>query len=107
MIASLKMFYTTIGRKLLMALTGLFLCLFLVEHLFGNLELYKFDGGKAFNEYTELLTGNLIIRTIEYVLFAAVIIHVIDALFLTISNRKARPISYEVSRQSENTTWFS
>ena len=50
MIASLRMFYSSVGRKLLMALTGLFLCLFLLEHLYGNLQLYKMDGGKAFNE---------------------------------------------------------
>ena len=101
------MFYSSVGRKLLMALTGIFLCLFLLEHLYGNLLLYKFDAGKAFNEYTETLTGNIIIRTIEYVLFAAVIIHILDALMLTIRNRKARPVPYAMSRQSQNSTWFS
>jgi succinate dehydrogenase / fumarate reductase cytochrome b subunit len=70
MIASLKMFYSTVGRKLVMALTGLFLCTFLIEHLYGNLLLYKMDGGTAFNEYGEFLVGNIIIRTIEYGLFA-------------------------------------
>src|SRR5271170_7755236 len=99
MITAFKMFYTSVGRKLLMAMTGLFLCIFLVEHLFGNFELYKMDGGKAFNEYTELLTGNLIIRIIEYALFAGIIIHAIDGLALTLQNKKARPVGYEVSKQ--------
>jgi len=107
MVTALRMFYTSIGRKLLMALTGSFLCLYLVEHLYGNLLLFKYDGGKAFNEYTETLTGNMIIRTIEYVLFAAFIIHALTALFLTIRNNKARPIPYEVSRPSQNSSWFS
>lgn len=107
MITAFKMFYTSVGRKLLMAMTGLFLCIFLVEHLFGNLELYKLDGGKAFEEYTEMLTGNLIIRIIEYVLFAGIIIHAIDGLYLTMQNKKARPIGYEVNKQSVNSTWFS
>ena len=107
MISAFKSFYSTVGRKLLMALTGLFLCLFLVEHLFGNLELYKYDAGKAFNEYTELLTGNLLIRTIEYGLFAAIILHIVDALFLTLSNRKARPVKYAMNNRSANSTWFS
>jgi len=107
MIASLKIFYSTIGRKLLMALTGLFLCVFLVEHLYGNLLLYKMDGGHAFIEYGEWLVSNIIIRTIEYVLFAAFILHSVDALMLTLANRKARPVRYEVSRQSGNSTWYS
>src|SRR5258708_2973706 len=107
MVTTLRMFYTTVGRKLVMALTGLFLCTYLIEHLYGNLLLYKYDGGKAYNEYTETLTGNIIIRTIEFVLFAAFIIHILDALFLTMSNRKARPVPYEVSRPSQTSTWFS
>ena len=107
MISALKMFYSTVGRKLVMALTGLFLCAFLLEHLYGNLLLYKMDAGKAFNEYTETLTGNIIIRTIEYVLFAGILIHAIDALFLTLSNRKARPVRYAVSHSATNSTWFS
>lgn len=57
MIAALKMFYTTVGRKLVMALTGLFLCVFLLEHLYGNLQLYKLDGGHAFNSYGEFQIG--------------------------------------------------
>jgi succinate dehydrogenase / fumarate reductase cytochrome b subunit len=69
MITSIKIFYTTIGRKILMALTGLFLIVFLVEHLYGNLLLYKLDGGVSFNEFSEFMAGNMIIRTIEFVLF--------------------------------------
>src|ERR1051325_4298632 len=107
MIAAFKMFYTTVGRKLVMALTGLFLCVYLIEHLYGNLEFYKLDGGKAFEEYTELLTGNLFIRIVEYVLFAGFIIHAIDGLALTLQNKKARPVRYEVNRQQGNSTWFS
>jgi succinate dehydrogenase / fumarate reductase, cytochrome b subunit len=107
MASALKIFYTTIGRKLLMALTGLFLITFLIEHLYGNLELYKFDSGKAFNEYTEFMTGNLFIRIVEYGLFAAIILHAVDALFITMANRKARPVQYAVNHRSANSTWFS
>lgn len=107
MISSLKIFYSTIGRKLLMALTGLFLLLFLAEHLYGNLLLYKMDGGKAFEEYSAFLVGNIIIRTIEFALFGSILLHAIDGLYLTISNKKARPVGYEVSKQAKNSTWFS
>ncbi len=107
MLTSLKIFYTTIGRKILMALTGLFLIMFLAEHLYGNLLLFKLDGGVSFDEYSEFMAGNMIIRTIEYVLFAAIVIHAVDGLLITLANRKARPISYETNRQSGNSTWFS
>ncbi len=107
MISALKMFYTTVGRKLVMALTGIFLFLFLLEHLYGNLLLYKIDEGRSFNDYSETLSGNIIIRTIEYILFAAFIIHALDALYLTYTNRRARGIGYSVSQQSQNSSWFS
>lgn len=107
MIESLKIFYTSVGRKLLMALTGLFLCTFLLEHLYGNLLLYKLDGGKAFDEYTEFMSGNILIRAIEYILFGGILVHILDALYITQQNKKARPVSYAVSHQSANSTWFS
>ncbi|MBK6837573.1 MAG: hypothetical protein IPG90_04240 [Bacteroidetes bacterium] len=88
---SSKCFYSTLGRKLVMALTGLFLAVFLLEHLYGNLQLYKMDGGLAFNEYGEFLVHNIVIRTVEFALFGGILLHVIDALFLTLHNRKARP----------------
>jgi len=107
MISALKMFYSSVGRKLVMALTGLFLFLFLLEHLYGNLLLYKIDEGRAFNDYTEFMTGNLLIRAIEYILFGGIIIHILDALYLTYANRKARSVGYSVSHQSQNSSWFS
>ena len=107
MIASLRMFYSSVGRKLVMAMTGLFLCFFLLEHLYGNLLLYKMDGGKSFNEYGEFLVGNILIRTVEFALFGGIILHIIDGLYLTYANKKARPVRYAVNQQSKNSTWFS
>jgi succinate dehydrogenase / fumarate reductase cytochrome b subunit len=102
-----KIFNPTIGRKALMALTGLFLCLFLCEHLYGNLLLFYNDHGHQFELYSHILTRTLLIRVIEYFLFAAFIIHAIDALMLTIQNKKARPIGYAMQKQSGNSTWIS
>jgi succinate dehydrogenase / fumarate reductase, cytochrome b subunit len=107
MISALKMFYTSVGRKLVMALTGLFLFVFLLEHLYGNLLLYKIDEGRSFNDYSEFMAGNMIIRTVEFALFAGFIIHILDALYLTYTNRKARSVGYSVSQQSQNSSWFS
>jgi succinate dehydrogenase / fumarate reductase, cytochrome b subunit len=85
-----KLLTSTLGRKLLMALTGLFLILFLVVHLIGNLQLLKNDGGEAFNVYAKFMTSNPIIVTISYVNYACILIHVFWALFLTIGNKRAR-----------------
>lgn len=86
----LKLLSSSIGRKLLMALTGLFLILFLVIHLIGNLQLLKDDNGESFNVYAKFMTTNPLIVTISYVNYACILIHVIWALLLTIRNRKAR-----------------
>ena len=86
----LKLLSSSIGRKLLMALTGLFLILFLVIHLIGNLQLLKDDNGEAFNVYAKFMTTNPLIVTISYVNYACILIHVIWALLLTNRNRKAR-----------------
>jgi succinate dehydrogenase / fumarate reductase cytochrome b subunit len=73
-----------------MALTGLFLILFLVIHLIGNLQLLKEDEGEAFNIYARFMTSNPIIVVISYVNYACILIHIIWAVLLTIRNRGAR-----------------
>jgi succinate dehydrogenase / fumarate reductase cytochrome b subunit len=73
-----------------MALTGLFLILFLIVHLAGNLQLLYTDGGRAFNVYAKFMTTNPIVKTIGYVNYAFIIIHIIWAILLTVKNRAAR-----------------
>ncbi len=65
----------TLSRKNLMALTGLFLCFFLVIHLFGNLQLLlPAEAARwQFNFYSKLLSENLFILLISYVLFASIL----------------------------------
>ena len=97
----IKILSSTLGRKLLMALTGLFLILFLVVHLIGNLQLLKNDNGEAFHVYAKFMTSNPVIKTISYVNYACFIIHALWALFLTIGNRKARGTQrYAVTKNS-------
>ena len=73
---------SSIGRKLLMALTGLFLILFLVVHVAGNLQLLKSDGGRAFNEYSQFMTSNLLIKIVGIVNYTTILLHVIWAIWL-------------------------
>ena len=103
----LSIFNSSIGKKLLMALTGLFLCTYLVVHLAGNLLLLKQDGGKAFDQYSELLPSLLIIQVIEYGLFAVFILHIISGTVLWLQNRAARPQKYAVNKPQENSSFFS
>jgi succinate dehydrogenase / fumarate reductase cytochrome b subunit len=92
---------SSIGRKLVMALTGLFLCSFLVVHLLGNLLLFRNDGGMAFNQYSTFMSTNLVIRTIEIGLFASLLIHGFVGIRLWLANRAVRPQQYAVSGASE------
>jgi len=98
---------STLGRKVLMALTGLFLITFLIVHLSGNLQLLLDDGGKSFNIYAKFMTTNPIIKTTSYLLYATFIIHIIWSIILTVHNRKARPVGYEKFKGSTNSTWSS
>jgi len=98
---------SSIGRKAVMAATGLFLCLFLVEHLYGNLLLFYNDGGEAFVKYSHDAVRSILIRIIEVVLFASIILHVVQAINLTKKNSNARPVKYAVYKVGETSNWFS
>ena len=96
---------STLGRKLLMALTGLFLILFLVVHLIGNLQLLKDDGGEAFNIYAQFMTSNPLIKVISYVNYAFILLHVIWAILLSRRNRTARGSEgYAINKNSSEWT---
>ncbi|HRI78426.1 MAG TPA: succinate dehydrogenase cytochrome b subunit [Cyclobacteriaceae bacterium] len=95
----LDLFSSTLGRKLVMALTGLFLISFLLVHLIGNLQLLKNDGGHAFNVYAEFMSTNPLIQTISKGNFAFILIHILWSTMLTIRNRNARgPEGYAVTK---------
>jgi succinate dehydrogenase / fumarate reductase cytochrome b subunit len=63
-----KMFTSSLGKKYVMALTGLFLCTFLVIHLSGNLLTLLPDGGLSFNAFTHFMEHMIVIKILEYVL---------------------------------------
>ena len=104
---SAGLFKSSLGRKYLMALSGLFLCTFLIVHCIGNLQLFKDDGGQAFNEYTYFMTHNPLIKIVSYVNYILILLHVIDGFSLVMANRKARPQGYATVDQSKSSTWSS
>ena len=105
----IKFIDSSLGKKLIMALTGLFLSLFLIEHLIGNLLLFKSDGGEAFTAYGEFLANpnNYVARVLEIGLFLIFIYHIVNGIRLWWSNRKATQVRYKSNNPSENSTFFS
>jgi len=100
-------FSTSVGRKVIMALTGLFLCTFLAVHLAGNFQLLHNDGGQAFNLYTKFMTSNPLIKTISYVNFAFILGHVVWGAYLTFQNKKARPVGYVSDKPGTSSSFSS
>lgn len=90
-----------------MGLTGLFLITFLVVHCGVNACIFANDGGLLFNTAAHFMGTNILIRTTEIVLFFGIILHIVQALILTLNNAKARPVKYAKTNASANSTWYS
>jgi len=98
---------SSIGRKLLMGLTGLFLISFLIVHASINSMIWFNDGGVTFNKYAHFMGSNLIVRTLEIGLFAGLLLHIVDGLLLYKRNRDARPVKYAYNNEAANSPWYS
>ena len=98
---------TSIGKKIVMGITGLFLTTFLIIHVSINACIYFNDGGKTFNAAADFMSHNPVIRILEIGLLAGLLIHMIQALRLTMENKKARPIAYAKIDGSANSKWYS
>lgn len=99
-----NLFTSSIGRKLVMSLSGLFLILFLLVHLVANLMI--FGGQESYNAMTEFM-GSPVVVTMVPVLALGFIIHIAYAFILTLKNRSARPVEYKVQDLSKSSTWES
>jgi len=100
---------TTIQYKLAMAATGLFLCFFLVIHLLGNLQLLlpAVEAKEQFNWYSHLLSGNLLIKFISWVLLIAIVAHSIYALILARKKQQANGAKYVYDKRADVSPWNS
>lgn len=94
---------SSLGKKLIMSLTGLFLVVFLVVHLAGNLQLLYDDNGLAFNTYAHFMTTNGLITFLSYGLYALILLHAVQGIVIAWSNRKARSVNYKVGNSKSNT----
>ncbi|HMN32042.1 MAG TPA: succinate dehydrogenase cytochrome b subunit [Chitinophagaceae bacterium] len=108
MIHSWKTYFTSsIGRKFIMAFTGLFLISFLVVHAGANSCIFLNDQGETFNAVAHFLSHNWIIRFLEIGLFAGIIAHVIQGIMLERSNRSKRKIAFDVKPGNATSKWYS
>lgn len=97
---------SSLGRKLVMSLTGLFLISFLVVHLSGNFTLLL-DDTAPFNQYTKFMSTNGVVRVLEIGLLLGFVLHIYTAILLTNKNRGARPVKYAYEKPAANSSWFS
>jgi succinate dehydrogenase / fumarate reductase cytochrome b subunit len=100
-------FSSSIIKKVWMALTGLFLCTFLIGHLAGNMQLILKtgeEGRRAFNEYAYFMGHNPFIKVLSYVTYFSIIFHAVQGFYLTYQNKKARPQGYAYSKPGANSS---
>jgi succinate dehydrogenase / fumarate reductase cytochrome b subunit len=101
-----KTLSSSIGKKLMMAVTGLFFCSFLVVHLLGNLTVY--GGKESFNSYVDHLHSlGPLIHVAEGFMIIFALVHVLTGLILAFDNFKARPVKYEVNKNGGGRTFGS
>ncbi len=94
----IKFYNSSVGKKLIVGLTGILLIAFLVIHLIGNLLLFRNDGGAAFDAYSELLPQIVVIRIIEILLFLLILFHIITAAYTWLINKQTRNEQYDVRK---------
>lgn len=97
---------SSIGRKLVMSLTGLFLVTFLIVHLAGNLQLLYNDDGEAFNIYAKFMTTNPLIKFTSFGLYFFIVLHAIQGFVLAFVNKSRKGSKYGVQTK-DNASWAS
>lgn len=110
--ATENFFKSSIGKKVIMGLTGLFLISFLIVHVSINSLIFitlvdPTDGGATFNAAAEFMSHNPVIRVLEVGLFVGIIAHIVQGLFLMADNRKKRPVAYAMVDGKANSSWYS
>jgi succinate dehydrogenase / fumarate reductase, cytochrome b subunit len=102
----LALWHTSVGKKAVMAATGLILVAYLITHVLAN--LLVFQGPEKINAYSKFLHGTGgALWAARLVLLAAVGAHIVAAVQLTSRRRAARPVGYVAGRQSQVSTWAS
>ena len=99
----MQFLFSSIGKKIQIAITGILLCFFLIFHLINNLVL--FAGSDAFNSMVGFLESiKPAIRVMEFSLLFILIVHLINATIMTVSNKAKRKIDYNIKPGSQTSS---
>lgn len=101
-----KIFVSSIGKKVMMSLAGLFLITFLLVHLGINLSLIFSGSREAFNKAAHFMGTNVVVKAMEFVLFGGFLLHMIFGVWLQLQNWFARPRRYKIENYAQ-TSFFS
>ncbi len=101
-----SIFTSSIGKKLMLSLAGIFLITFLLVHMGINLLVIIFDDPMVYNKAAHFMMTNILIKIFEIVLFGGLLLHVIYALILQVQNWIARPKRYNKANYA-NISFFS
>jgi succinate dehydrogenase / fumarate reductase cytochrome b subunit len=102
-----QVFSSSVGRKLTMGLTGIFLILFLIVHVGLNACIWANDGGTMFNRAANFMGANVVPRILEIGLFVFFILHIVQGLVLEADNRSKRGTGYAVNYGNRGSSWYS
>lgn len=102
-----KFLTASIGRKLVMSLSGLFLMVFIAVHLGLNLLLIFDKSGNLFNQGAHFMATNPLIKIMEPILGLGFVVHILFSFYLEFQNWKARPVKYAKKNMSGASTWAS
>ena len=98
-----KTFMSSVGKKQIMAVTGLAFCLFVAVHLMGNLTIYA--GKDSFLSYVDHLHSvEALVTLAEFGLIFFAVLHIGMGLYLFLENRQARPVAYAVQKSAGGQT---
>ena len=100
-------FTSSVGRKIIMSLTGIFLILFLIVHVSLNACIWANDNGEMFNKAAYFMGQTVVMRVLEYGLFLFFIIHILQGLYLTAYDNTKRGIPYAKNYGNRGSKWYS
>lgn len=102
-----QIFTSSVGKKLVMGFTGIFLILFLIVHAGLNACIWANDKGEMFNKAAHFMGSMVIPRILEIGLFAGFFAHIVQGYMLTIQNKRKRTVSYAVEYANRGSKWYS
>jgi succinate dehydrogenase / fumarate reductase cytochrome b subunit len=102
-----QLFSSSIGKKIVMALTGIFLVVFLVVHCYVNANVFFEHPEMNFNKAAHFMGTNFLVRITEIGLFAGFLLHIFQGYKLELQNRSSRTSRYAVTAGNKTSKWYS